>query len=78
MIGHLHDTDAPARPAPAAAPQPACITCGGEVPAGEAECAFCAHARAAATPGRGSLLLHWLVFLAAMAAVFGLGWLLMP
>ncbi|NKX45482.1 hypothetical protein [Roseicyclus persicicus] len=56
----------------------ACITCGGEAPAGEAECGFCVQARAAqATPTR-TLLLHWLVFLAAMAVVFGAGWILTP
>jgi hypothetical protein len=55
-----------------------CVTCGLSLPATETECAFCAHARAAKGNSAAQLLRHWLVFLLAMLAVFGAGWIIAP
>jgi hypothetical protein len=70
---------APAPPPVAAAEEEAaCATCGLSLPATETECAFCVNTRAAKDTPTAQLLRHWLVFILAMLAVFGAGWLLTP
>ena len=74
----------PAAPAPARRARPErpphpCDTCGTEITGRETTCAGCARAALAATgPGAGTTLLHWIVFLAMMTAIFGAGYLLAP
>lgn len=62
----------------AAPREKSCVTCGGEVAPWETECGFCTQARGARSNSARRLLLHWLVFLAAMLAVFATGWVLTP
>jgi hypothetical protein len=57
-------------------PDAACEGCSTSIPGSDRLCPTCAHQRAGARPRTWTTALHWLVFLAMMAAIFGAGALL--
>jgi len=68
--------DAPSHRTKAPRPDATCPGCGTSIPAEDQLCAFCYLQDAPPTVSRRDLLVHWLVFLAAMGLVFGGGYLL--
>jgi hypothetical protein len=70
----------PATPRQARAPRPDgnCHACGTSVPPRTALCAVCERTEAGAGNSLRATALHWLVFVAAMTAIIGAGWLVSP
>ncbi len=68
----------PLRPRRQSAADGTCTGCGTSVPARASLCATCERKAAGQENSTATTLLHWLVFIAAMSAVIGTGWLLSP
>ncbi|SIO09834.1 hypothetical protein [Vannielia litorea] len=75
--------DVPAPPRPPARSEPllpdaACRLCAAPIPASESICPLCARKTAAPARQGRSTLLHWVVFIAIMTTIIGLGALVAP
>ena len=72
---------APPRPSAreeSALPDAACGVCGSPIPGSDTICPLCARKAAAPSRQGWATLLHWIVFLAMMTAIIGLGALVAP
>ncbi len=71
-------SDPPPRRFRQAPPDAACEDCGTSIPGTDRLCPLCEHKRTGSGNRASSTALHWLVFIAMMAAIFGAGALLAP